>query len=78
MAGWYNFYGLHGLWIERPGFHNLRSVSDFVGAIELSTDGFKSLPSKKLREEAEDWAMDNTSPEHFLTEWQDIIRYANN
>lgn len=78
MAGLYNFYGLHGLWTERPGHHNLRTVSDFVEAIEASTDGFKSLPSSQFRKESESWALEHTSPDCFLNEWQDIIRYANN
>ena len=76
MAGCYDFYGLHGLWAERPGVHNLRTVSDFVDAIEKSTDGFKSLPDLKHRTKAEEWGMKHTSPDCFLRQWEDIVRYA--
>ena len=74
MEGIFNFYGLHGLWKERPGVHNLDSVSDFVDAIEQSSDGFKKIPPQKVRKDIEDWAINDCGNDAFLSQWEGILR----
>ena len=71
------FYGHHGLWKERPGIHGLETIDDFVEAIEEATDQFTCLPDNGLRIKAEEWAINNTSSNCFINEWQDIIKHAN-
>ena len=77
MAGVLSFHGCHGLWSERPGVHNLHTVSDFVEAIAKETNNFKRPPLKTRRQEAERWALANCSYGQFLTEWKEILRHAN-
>lgn len=76
MAGILCFYGLHGLWKERPGVHNLDSVSEFVDAIERCTDGFKKPPAQPTRKQIEDWAINDCGNNSFLRQWEGVLKHA--
>ena len=74
MAGGRAYYGLHGLWDERPGVHDLEDTLSFVSAISAETQEFKVPPMDTKREEAETWALRNCSYTTFMEEWKEILR----
>ena len=76
MAGVVSFYGSHGLWNERPGVHNLQTVSEFVKAIAEMTQSFTEPPLEEERQKTEQWAIANCSYDQFLKQWKDIFAYA--
>ena len=76
MAGCYCFYGLHGLWAERPGVHDLDTPQDFVDAIAKATKDFTAPPAKKHRIAAEKWALNDSSCEQFLRDWEEVYQHA--
>ncbi len=76
LAGCLCFYGMHGLFIERPGIHELDSPSEFVDAIAEATEDFKQPPDAKHRLKAETWALGDSSCEQFLKDWEGVMRHA--
>ena len=76
MAGCYCFYGLHGLWKERPGVYDLDMPSDYVQAIAKATNDFTTPPDNKHRVKAETWALQDSSCEQFLRDWEGVLQYA--
>ena len=76
MAGVVSFYGSHGLWTERPGVHNLQTVSEFVEAIAGMTQSFTEPPMAEERQKTEEWALANCSYSQFLNQWKDVLAYA--
>ena len=74
MAGVTGFYGVHGLWDERPGIRGLESVFDFVEALRYTTDGFSRPPVERKR--IEQWALRNCSYTQFLEEWKGVLAHV--
>ena len=74
MAGGRCYYGLHGLWNERPGIHRLDDPMSFVDAIRSETAGFTQVPSQEKREASENWALENCSYTTFIAQWKEIVR----
>ena len=73
MSGVVSVGGVHPLFRERIGVHGLKSVDEFVTAIESLTDGFTKLPvsaSKKSRE----FALRSFSDQVFLNQFNEIVR----
>ena len=76
MSGILCFYGVHGLWNERPGVHGLETVNSFVEAMDSHSDGFTQVPDKDTRAEIESWALDNCSTFAFEKQWEGVIHHG--
>lgn len=74
MAGILCFYGLHGLWRERPGVHGLEGAEAFIEAIEKHSEGFTKIPSNEAINRIEQYAMSQFSPLVFEEQWGRIIQ----